>query len=759
MTIEERSTKIYRTKSMYSEEELWQREHRCVHEEPPYCNAVCPLKLDVKALVGAVGRDDFSKALALYERIAPLPWLLAQGCEGPCRQACKLDDIGDSIRIGDLERAVVRYGEKAKSRGMLRMQKKKTAAIFGSGLFTAFYMGEMARKMYPLTVYSAYDNAADFLAAAAPFASPEAVSRDSQTLAAQNITFVRFATIDGALLAEQRGNYDIVCISPQLLADLGGSVDERVMLWQDEQVISAAATTGVLASAWAARKAAVTADRLAQGLAPDNTRGDEGCVETRLYTNMEGIAGTQAVPCPPTGYTRQAAAAEAQRCIQCRCEECLKGCAYLRHYKKYPKKLTREIYNNANIIMGDHMMNKPINACSLCGQCTVTCPNGYDMAEICLAARQNMVATGKMPLAPHEFALLDMEFSNKEAFLCRPQPGFDRCQYVFFPGCQAAAIAPETVWAAYRDLAARLPGGVGLILGCCGAIAHWSGREGIYEDVCALLDKSLAVLGNPTIIAGCPTCAKLLAGQRPERVIGIWQVLQELGLPPGGRPLEQPAAMHDSCGARGDAATQQAIRRIAAKLGCELVPSSYEGDSAPCCGYGGLVMYANRQVAQEMAASCMEAGDLPYITYCMACRDRLAREGRISRHILELVYGTDAGNPPDISEKRYNRLCLKERLLKEVWKEETAAVEYDFTVAYTEEARALMADRMILTSDVLQALQYMRETKEAVCDGETGLLITRHRDGNVTFWVKYEETADGYLVHSAYSHRMKVVTR
>ena len=70
--------------------------------------------------------------------------------------------------------------------------------------------------------------------------------------------------------------------------------------------------------------------------------------------------------------------------------------------------LTREIYNNVSIIMGDHMMNKPINACSLCGQCSVLCPNGYDMAEICHMARQNMVFTGKMPLAPHEFALMDI---------------------------------------------------------------------------------------------------------------------------------------------------------------------------------------------------------------------------------------------------------------------------------------------------------------------------------------------------------------
>lgn len=66
-----------------------------------------------------------------------------------------------------------------------------------------------------------------------------------------------------------------------------------------------------------------------------------------------------------------------------------------------------------------------------------------------------------------------------------------------------------------------------------------------------------------------------------------------------------------------------------------------------------------------MTDKCLARSDAPYISYCMACRDRFARQGRESRHILELVYGIDAGAPPDISEKRYNRLSLKNELLRE----------------------------------------------------------------------------------------------
>ena len=128
-------------------------------------------------------------------------------------------------------------------------------------------------------------------------------------------------------------------------------------------------------------------------------------------------------------------------------------------------------------------------------------------------------------------------------------------------------------------------------------------------------------------------------------------------------------------------------------------------------------------------------------------------------HILELVYGTSADHCPDISAKRYNRLRLKNELLKEVWNEEVEAVDLGFTIEYTPEAEVMMDDRMILKTDVIRVLQSLRETGEAILDEQTDLCVTRARLGNVTFWVKYTETETGYLVHRAYSHRMNVTTR
>ena len=404
-----------------------------------------------------------------------------------------------------------------------------------------------------------------------------------------------------------------------------------------------------------------------------------------------------------------------------------------------------------------YMMNGAINSCALCSQCTVTCPNGYDMAEICLSARRNMVDTGKMSLAVHEFALLDQLFSNGEAFLCRAEPGFEKCEYVFFPGCQAGAVAPEAVWRTYADLRARLGGGVAILLGCCGIISRWAGREELFNETLAQLRDALASLGNPKIITACPTCTKTLA--QLGECTGVWDILLEIGLPADAQHAVGEVTLHDACGARGDAHTQRAVRGLAGKLGCSVAEPAYSGERAPCCGYGGLAGFAKPEVAAEMTAFALEGTAGVQLTYCMGCRDRYARAGAESAHILELVYGAAAGAPPGISEKRRNRLELKRRMLREIWMEDDAMERLDFKLEFTDEARALMEARMVLDTDVVRVMRAYRESGDAVVENDTGLIVTRARLGNVTFWVKFTEDADGYTVHRVYSHRMTIETR
>lgn len=759
----ERSTRDYFQKKLYSLEGLMEREYRCIYEEPAFCHAACPLGLDAKKLIAFIEKGAFSDARAMLDHVTPFPVILAHGCESPCEKACRMNEVGEGIDISALERAAVNHGSPKAGKGLLKFKKKQKAAVFGADLFSLSLAAELARKSYPVNFYVNQAEEVALIKDCAPFLQEEDVLREAVRLKSMDMKIFFSSDLTKELFEREKESFDIIAASRSFLdicypEDIP---DEKSLLCPESKLLSSQKSNpGVLESIYDARRAGVSADRISQGLDPASSRGEEGSVESRLYTDMSEAVPSKRIPEPEEGYDREAAIEEASRCIQCKCEECIKNCVFLQETGKYPKKLTREIYNNVDIIMGDHLMNKTINSCSLCGQCTVTCPNGYDMAEICRDARENMVSTTKMSLAYHEFALLDMLFSNDEAFLAGPQPGYEKCKYVFFPGCQAGAIAPDAVFKAYSDLSDRLESGVGIMNACCGAIAKWAGRTAIYEECEELLKEEFAKLGNPQIIAACPTCKKTLEEMLGTEVKGIWDVLNEKGLPEGSSEYERPLIMHDSCSARGDKEMQTAIRRLTESLGCTLQEVPYNGDMTECCGYGGLVSYVNRDLASKMAKSCTKDEDKPFISYCMACRDRFAREGRESMHVLELVYAAPAGNPPDISQKRKNRLNLKRRLLEEIWNEEVIMVSPEYKIVIPEDVGKILDDRMILEEDVYSVIGAYHEGGAAVYDETTGILTSSLRKGNVTFWLKFTEDEAGvYTIRGAYSHRMKVRMR
>ena len=110
---------------MFTKEELEAIEHLCVHEQPPYCNAACPLKLDTKAMVAAVAAGDFDKALALYDKVTPFPHILCAACEAPCEGKCKLNEVGEGVSIRELEKAALRFGASPKKGDFCGKRTKK----------------------------------------------------------------------------------------------------------------------------------------------------------------------------------------------------------------------------------------------------------------------------------------------------------------------------------------------------------------------------------------------------------------------------------------------------------------------------------------------------------------------------------------------------------------------------------------------------------------------------------------------------------
>jgi hypothetical protein len=272
------------------------------------------LKLDTKAMMAAVAAGDFTRALALYDKITPFPHILSAGCEAPCEGMCKLCTLGEGVAIRELESAAVCYGERPRKKGFLRKKTKK-CAVFGVDLFSLFLAGELVKKMYPVTVYTQYADASAMIDACIPALSREVRQATVNTLAKMDIRFVWNAD-----LADAYGqDYDLKCACFETAQKLhpGLCVDDAVMVAREFNLITGK-TEGVLGAVFGAKKAALSADRMAQNLDPSNTRGEEGSVDTRLYTNLDGISPSVRIPV----VDKDSAIAEAKRCIQCHCDFC-----------------------------------------------------------------------------------------------------------------------------------------------------------------------------------------------------------------------------------------------------------------------------------------------------------------------------------------------------------------------------------------------------------------------------------------------------
>ena len=197
----------------------------------------------------------------------------------------------------------------------------------------------------------------------------------------------------------------------------------------------------------------------------------------------------------------------------------------------------------------------------------------------------------------------------------------------------------------YEDLCNRLPGGVGLYLGCCGIVADWAGEEILFEKNIESMRENWESMGRPTVITACPTCYRVWKEQIPQaKTEGIWNLLDTW--PEFASAVEEHACgekmsvtVMDACGARNYGEIHEQIRHLLKQMGYELESHKYEGDKSGCCGFGGLMPVSNRELAKKMSASRVEEKDRYYLTYCMNCRDRYTDAGAVSVHLLELFYG------------------------------------------------------------------------------------------------------------------------
>ena len=732
----------YHDKLDFNQEELQRRESVCTRNDPPLCTSRCPINIDVRALCKAVAKGKFSKGYLLLKEATPFVNLIANNCDARCESSCILHDDGKQISVNALERACAEFG--ASERKFRFQIPKKTAkvAVVGSDLFALAASYDIGKRGYEIDFYGELSDKKDILSRKG--LTEDAVDSDLSAFSQLRVNYKQ-QRIDRVFIEGMIDTYDAICMSSEYNDVI---CDEKIFVGDPEvKAIDCLAN---------ARDISLLLDKFLLGVSSETNQIKENNVETRLFVSPNDIAAAQESRFDTNApFTEDSAVEEASRCIQCSCEECIRGCVFLQEFKTDPKRMAREIYNNLSIKMGSHPSNKLINSCALCEQCTAICPNDFDVKSICLHARRSMVENDRMPPSTHEFVLLDMAYSNDATFLSRPAPGKDKCKYLFFPGCQATSISPDTVWKTYKDLLLRLDGNVGIMLGCCGAIADWAGNQPLYLETRNMLISEWEKLDKPIVITACPSCHKYFERDTDMTLKGIWDILADGELQKTQKCEE--ITIHDACGARGSVDIQENIRNIITSLGFTIKENLHAKDSAPCCGFGGLVSYANEELAEEMTRFAATDAHAIHVSYCMACRDRFSKEGFKSRHFLELVYGEDNQSNPDISERRFNRKSLKNKILKQIFSmPDCEEKEYDFTIEIDDTVKKSLGSRKILTDDIYEVLDLMKKNGNRIQNCDDDYELANARIGNVTYWVRYKQIKDGYKILGAYSYRMTV---
>lgn len=759
---------------------LYDLEALCIQEWAPFCEAACPLHFDARGLMTLTRNENIADACKLLRKLLPLAGVLARICDAPCRARCKRIELDEAVLIGGVERACIINEPTTPKAPLMPPATKQAIAVINSGLSSLTVVQDLRRKGFKITIFEPSNRLGGSLWQLNDELLPKDILQAEIELVIKNDVSIKYnADITAEdFLNETLGQFaaiyaglDNAVVPPE--CNNIQNIDETDAMPQAYRNFTGIFGGGYtkndnFSPAFAAaqgRWAATSIARLVTETSMQAGRIAEKPYTTKLYTSLDEIAPKKAAPITDAFAS---AVAEAKRCILCECMECVKRCTFMREFDTYPKKAIRGVYNNETTAygLGYHQANKFIVSCTLCELCTEICPHAFPMAQTLLTSRQTMVTKAYMPPPAFEFAVTDMQYANGElAAFWEHAPGKTYSKYAFYPGCQMGASMPDKVKTVYQYLRDNVEPETGLVLGCCGAPALWSGRQKLFTETLAELQAAWLEKGRPTLILACTTCKKIYDEYLPELpTIMLWEIMAEQNLKtPAG--VKAPLAVHDACTSRHMPKIQQSVRKLLQKMNLPFEELKYSGLMTKCCGFGGLVTNSNPQLAAKFAKDRAAESDLDYVASCVMCRDNLVKNGKRVWHLLDLLFPEDDAETavtrpmPDISARRDNRFNLKTELLKDLWHMQTPAAPFwhDITVELAPDLKTVLDQRRILIEDLQQILAIADKEQLGFINEENGHVVASLKIGNVTFWIEYMTLAENkFAVFNAYTHRMEI---
>lgn len=740
----------------------------CREHDIPYCSDACPFKMDVLDVREKLTRNKYNTAYKTIRNAVVFPEIVAALCPGYCEKACIRNKIDSPVHINLLEKTVMAKATRKKPNEYNLPVKKGKIAVIGAGLSGLGYAFRLASKKYEVTVYEKSDKIGGHLW---DILSSEVFLADFELqFQYEEYTLKLNSEVKDIKDLADKG-YDVIYI-----ATGNAGNDFGVKSAENGEYCMKIGDTAVFAGGSLCGKDTMNA--LADGL--NIARATEiylktGKLEYPAVAEPSGVVANEDLLAPlspvlPTDtdgtYTDEEAAQEAERCIKCQCDGCQSYCDLVGYFKKWPIAMRDEILLSSKpskSMIHKTPARKYINACTQCDIFSEICPGDINLCDMIKSARYKFHTLDKTPGSFRQYYLQDMEFANGEYSAIKriPPAGGSSCKYAFFPGCNLGALDPAYVYEPYKWLLEKEPE-TGLLLRCCSVPVDWNGEEERHLEEITGLRQDWEDLGKPTMIMACMSCQKHINNYLPEiETISLYEIMGRWGFEKTAKHQDGTVySVFDPCAARGLDEVQSAVRALAANAGlpAEELP---KGDKHGCCGFGGMGNIVKPDFAEYIAEKRSELSDNPYLVYCSNCRDVFCDRGKKAMHILDLLFDIDPANDrpqPNVTERRANRVILKEKLLEEIWKEKMTMKpeKIKYKLIMSDEIKAQVNKLRVLEDEICEVIEHSETTKRRTFNPENGHYKAYKEIGHITYWVEYGVKDDEYEIFNVYTHRMRI---
>jgi indolepyruvate ferredoxin oxidoreductase alpha subunit len=140
---------------------------KCLSGSPPYCQATCPLHIDIRGYIGLIKEGRFDEALALIKETLPFPSIIGRVCTRPCEAKCKRSEVEEPIAINALKRAAADFGKYTEDYSIAAEKQEKVAVVGGgpAGMMAAYDLRKMG---YKVTIFEAFSRLGGMMAVGIP---------------------------------------------------------------------------------------------------------------------------------------------------------------------------------------------------------------------------------------------------------------------------------------------------------------------------------------------------------------------------------------------------------------------------------------------------------------------------------------------------------------------------------------------------------------------------------------------------------------